>query len=570
MNIITRYFFISCLGAVILLEGRELRTPLSLWRGYAHYPINHYCLSDWDYEVWGGGYYRESHDAFSCKHGTHKVPLANLYFGSSRFKLAQAFANSQVNVPNNPWVSTSVIRPDIEYNEKGIMLGISTGKRCGASPWRIGARARLPVRFVTVRQNSRTDQLDGETLADVCCAKNETYSPQGNEVKDVFACRLDFLSALQDSTGNPLVNYVDPNNNNHISIAGIDATNANNSDTSGAKVHVIGRTNGTLPPSNTNYGQVASVVNTLPLVPANGGISDNQRAQFSGNTVYSPLAQNSVAQAQLFIVPTIIQTEDGSFDLATDARTIQTQIANLSKCIDPSLRQFLTTHNLSFDTQHIEGLGDLNTEFYVGYDIDNCVWLEGHIGIVFPTGKKINNTQKLLAQPLGNNGHFELRFGADVGWEARPWIKVKADSLYSFVLKRDEPVAAAFTGATVKNIGPCIITEVNWGYYLGHIDLTFLNPCNSCMGIDIGYELYAKQRDHICFSVSQTRDFLGIAQPLDARVLERFTNVVAHKARLEFFYVQSCYNVFAGWTHVFAGKNAPRETDWYLGMGLEF
>jgi hypothetical protein len=59
-------------------------------------------------------------------------------------------------------------------------------------------------------------------------------------------------------------------------------------------------------------------------------------------------------------------------------------------------------------------------------------------------------------------------------------------------------------------------------------------------------------------------------QPLDAHVIERRTNVMAHKVKTEIFYQGDYYETFAGWHHVFAGKNASKETDWYIGFAIYF
>ncbi len=61
-------------------------------------------------------------------------------------------------------------------------------------------------------------------------------------------------------------------------------------------------------------------------------------------------------------------------------------------------------------------------------------------------------------------------------------------------------------------------------------------------------------------------DFLGFTQPLDKNVLRERTDVVSHKVRTEMFHQGDFWELFAGWTHVFAGKNAPKETDWHLGL----
>lgn len=569
---------ISALGLVMVhaLESRELRAPLALWRGFVHYPLDHYDDRCNDIDVWGAGYYRFASRAFPCEDTTCKVPLSQLYFGSPSFRLRQAFANGVNTVPGNPFITVSKITPLIEYNEKGAIFGFTSGRRFRNNRVRVGFRARLPVRFVTVRQNASARALQGATAKDLCFTQNERYplnNPTSNVVNNVYACRLDLISALTTVPGQPLVNY--NGTNGRVTIAGIDATNGNTNtaggaDRPGAKVNLVGSPTGARPPRN--FGELDTVVNTLPSLPANGQGVGTSRTVFGANVNYSALAQNPDAQAQLYLVPTISTVDQNNFRLTADAAAIHTAIQNaINNLSDGSVIDFLDSEGVTFDTQQIEGLGDLNTELYLGYDFNNCFWGEGHFGVVFPTGKKVCDPGRLLAQPLGNNGHFELRIGGELGYEFSDWLKVRADSSYFFVLRNRESIAAPFTGATVQNIGPAVFADISWSSFLGHVDFTFVPPCMPCLGFDIGYELYAKARDKVRLCQATAANFGGGAQQtLDATVAERDTRRVEHKVRTEVFYNTGYFDVVGGFANTFAGQNIQQETDWYLGLVVSF
>jgi hypothetical protein len=193
--------------------------------------------------------------------------------------------------------------------------------------------------------------------------------------------------------------------------------------------------------------------------------------------------------------------------------------------------------------------------------------------------------------PTGNNGHYELELGAMAWWKPICCIALKGDASYHWVLGRTERVAAAFKGATVKNINPIIGADISWHYFIGHLDLTFIHPENPGLGVDIGYEFYWKNKDNICFKklcfISECEkndgcipfgttdgvtatDFFGNSEPLSPCVLSEFTNRISNKLRIEFFHHWNFADLYMGWSQVFYGKNIMRETSYYLGMSINF
>lgn len=578
---------LTCGGGV--LQAREMRTPLPTndWRGYFHYPLGY--SSELNYEgcnyldIWGAGYSRYASRAFGCKTSTSKVPLATLIFGQPNFNLAQIFPNG---TSVGPLVLPTIDVSRLEYNERGAVFGAIWSTKAFSDCYRMGIRGRLPVRFVTVRRNTCCAADAVVTpVENFCCDRNEYYTliddpaNKSYEVEDVYACRLDFLSTLHDDNGQPLVQYVAPGTG-RITFGSIDGTNGNSStgqsgpEIPGAKIYAYGSPDGSLP--TPPYGTVAvdANVNGFPVLAADGSNIGNQRMVFDANTNYAPLSTNVVNQSRIYIVPTIAAINSPAYEMTTDARVIQSEIENETGCSVSAnaVVNFLTANCLSFDTQQIEGLGDFATDFFIQYDINPCMWSEGHFGVVFPSGKKVYDPRQLLLQPLGNNGHFEIRIAGEYGWDMADCVKLRADAMYSWVLRKTENIAAPFVGATIRNIGPTIQAPIRWGYFLGHVDLTFVAPCNECLGFDLGYEIYVKQRDKVCLNANATAIPFGTTTPslLSASVIERNTKVVANKVRAEFFYDAPCANLFAGFTNVFAGKNVPQESDWYIGVSVAF
>jgi hypothetical protein len=176
----------------------------------------------------------------------------------------------------------------------------------------------------------------------------------------------------------------------------------------------------------------------------------------------------------------------------------------------------------------------------------------------------------VLKQPLGNDDHTELRLGGIIGWDALDCMKLMVDGRYAWVLEGCERVAAPLQGAQIKNIGPCIRANVQWDYFVGHVNATFL--ASDCCGFDLGYEIYHKRCDEICPCTRMVTDLAGNEnQPVDASVLSRNTDRTSHKVRLGFYAQVTEYcELQAGWSNAFAGKNIIRDTDWYLSMAINF
>jgi hypothetical protein len=345
------------------------------------------------------------------------------------------------------------------------------------------------------------------------------------------------------------------------------------SDFSNNPVTVIDRDSGTVPNAPFTLRQTTNVggeaANNLAFVAADGsGIANNARGRFSQNIDYTPLSTNIANQKRLWVVPTAASASP-SFGLVGQANAIGNLIAALAQDVNTSVVDFFFANGVSFDTQRSVGVGDTTVQVYANHAWCDW-WAEVFVGAMFPSGKRLNNPGLLLKQLTGNNGHYVVQLGGYLGWEGLDWLNIKLDAMYSYATPRTEKVAAAFQGATVKNIGPTVDAKVSWQYFVADLDFTFLVPCNPRVGVDIGYELYVKGRDHVSFADTTATDFFGVVQPLDASVIEERTKGMLHKARTELFYQADNWELFAGFMHAFAGKNAPKETDVHLGFIVYF
>ena len=563
------------------LRARELRTPLPLYHGYAHFPLTHTNEEDgketWYGQVWSGAWFRTADKAYSECHGRKRTPLSRLFFGASDFRGEEAFFGGEASVPTNPWLNISTMKPRVRYSEHGVTFGVTVNRQYKKA-WNLGFRANLPYRIIDVdRYTDCCDQfsseLGGERLEDVVDYKPESFTNGDPAVTTGlvnYAYRLDFLSQLPfavvgPAVNEPLVNYANDDFGDRITIANQDITGAEAT----ANVHAIKRADGTKPPLNVPYGSSGNANGTIN---ADGsGIAENQRGAFSSETDYTPLGTSRAAQKMLWIVPKI--EFDGDVAAQTlEAKQINGAVKSLLAVLDDSAEDFFTRQHICFQSQRNQGFGDLDTEFYANYTFSSPWWVEGMFGLRLPTGGRIKDPRRVFVMPRGNGGHVEVKLAVAADWEPEQveWLKLKADVAYSHVFSRTERIAAPFKGATAKNIGPCVDAKISWGYFLGHLDLTFVEPDKKHCGVDIGYELYAKRKDTVKFECQKATDFQGVNRELNACIVEKFTNVVAHKFRTELFWECCNCNLFGGWTHVFAGKNAPRETDWYFGLQVKF
>jgi len=567
------------------LQGRQYGTPLWGSRTLLKYPLPYHEEFERDCKFWNVdvgviGYARSSDRAYGNHNGTHKVDFSTLLFNTSDFTLAEAFPNGKIPTPfPNPFVLVSTLAPRLDYDEAGAVFTADAHSNfcwCGQTI-HAGVRARLPIRDVTVRHREGPDggsATGGLTLGDVFMERFEGGAPTVTNGVQVYAARLDFLSALTwkypnnlAHPGIPLVNYHNSSAADHVTIGSQSVDTAVNVSSGEPAVALVGRADGTMPVDQT-WGQPPAT--TDPILNADGtGVGTNTRGYFAFPTDYTPLASNTAAQKTLFVVPTLNAL--GGVNAGVMGAIEQAVMPYRYGGSSASVQGFLTANGLDFYDGRSQGLGDMDIEAYLGtmWGCDNRWWTDIMLGVTPPTGKKLNTSNNLIMLAPGNNGHTEIFAGAAGGWDALYWLKLMIDGTYTWVLKHHEKVAAAFKGATVKNIGPSLDAEVKWSYLVGHAMLSFY--AYDCASFDVGYELYYKRPDRITFDQTTATDLAGTPnQALDSSVVEKYTKRIAHKLRGGLLLKTGTWEVAGCVSYVVAGKNIPREFEWDLRLGLTF
>lgn len=567
---------ILSLGTVVSIGGRQLFTPLSLtWdeRQYLHDDKGGGRWADkdaqtWNFDLWGAGYNRYADTAYSCNgRCACQVPLTTLIFGKSTFTLSEIFADSTVTAEGNPWVTVSQIRPRIEYNEQGAYFGAqwSQDVQLFKRTFRFGIRGNMPVKMIKVARRYDGTDTESEIETKDDAIKYALEQIGGSAITQTFAYRYDLVNALllNQTTNAPMITY---RNNadtaNLISIAGVSVGSTP------FVLHVKGGTTSGAP--SLPLGAMPNPVAATPALAADGsGVGSDARAHFVDPAAYSDLNASSVNQSKLWLVPTF--TNGAIPVMQPGAVTAQGRIEEALKTVEDSIVDYMTRKSIDLSTQRNMGAGDLLLQLFMQRNWHNDkIFSEAQFGVIFPTGKKVSAALTPFCMPLGNNGHYEVEAGLDLGWNAARWAGLQAGFSYHWALKGRECVAAPFSGACVKNLGPSVFANTSWNYLLTDINLTLTEPLTHRFGMNMAYEFYYKTCDKICLCGTQAADLEGNTQDLCASNLTWLTKVRASKVKTEVFFNEKTGSIFGGFDYIFAGRNTPKEIGWHLGLMIEF
>ena len=588
---------LSCYASLI---ARELRTPLIRDdQGYRLMPLPIHKEKPWAIKSWISPFKRTSEKALCSKKGCHQrcgrtCGLSALIFGQSSFTGAEAFSPSSVaqssttfngdgtnrTLSCQPLLSSSVVSPCLKWIDKGVMFGLQIVRYINDC-WSVGVRGSVPYRNFTITHpkqcNENKSLFGGQTIKNKLCTKQEVIN--GVSVRS-FAYRMDTLSGLPigciipPQTDFPVVNYYNALFANNA----ITMSNQNVTDNVALPlnyrnpVSVIQQPTGTKPEGQ--WGAPLAQAQALPALPGTGQTND-ARARFVDSTDYRPLGLDADTQSQLWIVPSV-----GNGDLVPAALVIRDNIDQLLQTVGLSTEDFFERQcGDCFAPQTKSGVGDTQTEYFVRWRPHDDWYVEGLFGVRFPTGRTIKNPKDIFCWPTGNNGHYEYRLGVHTGIWLSDYLMLNMNSYYTWVAQHEELILAPYKGARIKNIGsPCMPADISWRYYLGHIDLLFMQPYHKgIFGFDIGYELYDKGTDRIRLTQCTATDCLGHEAALSARTLAERTHVISHKLRTTLFYDTreqhpdgAKWAIFGGFDVVLGGSNVPKEHGPHAGVMIMY
>ncbi len=613
---------LSALYGASLHATFQFLSPLSLEdRGYMHWaltPVDQAWWYDdmpsqkdhaeWNVHFWGAGYVRTGCKAFAdcgpCdknKITRHTTTLGELFFGKAVFRGEEVFAGGTFAGPLspaqelvnsvNPFLAFARIRPVFDYNETGAHIGIDFARTLGSDDrFHIGGRVYIPYKIIEIEQDTSIE-LE-ETLDNVFITRivNLDEDAFPNDVE--YAMRYDFLSTLVFNTvatpsqvvvPDPVIRYDSPIPG-HISVIGTQisaptaAGDGTNTDIPAA--YVVKSFDGTVPelPFRKVPTQVAG-----PLGPNGEGVEGQSYFFETSGGYKNELRNDRDAQGTLFLVPRAIDNpgEDNDDLLTKKAKTILTNVRDIidgDLLISEPASTFFANNGINLLAHEcVRGVGDLFTEIYGGIGHYNDWFVDGIFGVQFPTGKRTENAKKIYAPTTGNNGHVVVCLGLDAGWQPKPWFAFEIRPYFYHACKRTEHRAAPFAGQKVINIGPDIDVNVSWNYFVFRTDFSFFHPHNPDLGLQLGYELFAKGNDRAslgsCIPCNDpvATDLLGRPdQPLDVTIYEHNTNTLTNKLRGQIFYRCNYFEIFGGGTQVVSGRHAMKESEGHIGLVIYF
>lgn len=581
----------------------EMRTPWVASNGPLRYVFeSNDKEGKYDLNLWSAAHTKYANRAF-LKHGFKAQELSALIFNKADFKLAEAFADGAAD-GSNPLASFKSLSPRVEYNETGMTLGGEISMPVWKNKGKLGLRASVPLRSVELeRLDSGLDKAE-DPLADYVVAKVMKASADGNTTTDrisngadvlVKAYRLDMLKALKDPNNANIFAASIPASNNGLYVLGspLGGATANNA-AAGTNFAAIMPDSAVTPgrPVNVGYVLIQDAglaartgagagaeykLNECPSLNANfdNFPGQNRIVNIATNNDYrvafAGLSADQAAKLWLVFRRTADSTDAQRFGAGTAGRGIGDGLDTFLAQFNENAFVYLSKHGISLDGQVRTGLGDIDVDAFYSHALNEDWDAELVLGVRLPTGgdkDKFGNPYKSM---LGNGGHWELKAGAVLAWEAMHWMNLKADASYSFVLESTENRMGVFAGSTVKNMGPKAAADVDWGYFKGKVDATFFHPKTRDIRSVLGYELYYKLEDRLSYKSKQVAALDGGPKNLDAKLAVKNTEAIGHKVRFETSYQVSRYfEFFAGGSFTFAGQNVARDRDTHGGFNIRF
>ncbi len=611
MNKTLKALLLLALAAGSTAFASEYRTPWLSERGPLRHTFKKLHKKRYNANMWSLAYCKEAHKAF-LDHGTDTHPLTALLFNKSEFTLNEIFPNSQVPVDSenyNVFMKLSKIKPRAHYFEYGVNLGGRIDFPVWENKGRIGLRTTIPFRKIEIERKDITPV--GDPLCDLVASGlvNTTRKDDGkNETtaSDVVAVvakayRLDLVQSLLNGSNQSAIQTADKSFKIFGQETAVVDANVLKGDGTGANVGLVIGTDkpqnvawiyhdASLPASNIAKSEfeAANIVkidsNTIDLTGKVGYFGSEAPGDVDYATVFgdfSSAAAQDLAAKSWVVFRRHSDATDSSRIVGSDAQTISNAIetALINTNCGPS--DFMTANGFEFETQKRSGLGDIDLDLFYEHTFSKDWMGELMVGVRFPTGsgdEKYGNPYKVN---LGNGEHFEIKIGAGLAWQPFRCMNAKLDMYYSFVLEGTEERAAVFAGSKIKGIGPKADADVDWGYFVGRLDLNFFHPKTDRISSTVGYELYYKTHDHISFKNAKMESWLGKKvsggvlvenlQPLSNELARHNTESISHKVRSESsFRLHRYLDMFWGGSFVFAGQNAFRDMDCHAGFNCRF
>lgn len=572
-------------------------SSLCLPRGYQHAILwPEYEKECFSVDFWTGFSRFEAHQAYDSKHGRTKVPLSVLQFNKTEFTFIESLGDQATVFNRNLAPIFAKIKPQFSIDQNSIAFGIDAGVALSDcdDAWTIGARATVPYHLTRVTLQSCCD-VEGVTAEEalhgvtyICDQETVTAGVKKLTAQQVCVYRMDLVAALRVDIDNKPLLAQDAINGLKIAAIPVTENGVLNANTAVGPtinknpVFFMTSSDDSLPPRPwsllvESQADANAKINPIPALDAAGSnaTTDGQRLKAERAVDYAELFTNIALQKKLFVVPATVPNDVVVADadeavVGSGAKNISEQLNTAIKDSIFSMSAFFSDINMNFDSQRIVGLGDIDTHIYTGKRWWDCLYTEFQFGLSLPTAKHVEDSRVMLFMPNGSNGHVEVKLGAECDYDMTCWLSFRGSAQYAWALSKTEKRNASFKGATVMNLGPQTDAKVSWSYFTGGAHASLFLPCRHAIGLDLGYELYAKRKDHVAFDQMHIQDDSGVLRTLDNDLAQSRSNRIGHTIRSEFFCQVKNMHLFGGFSRLIAGKNIPAGTDLFLGFSVSY
>lgn len=577
---------VAALAAAGVAHAGEFTSPQITEHGPLRYIVQHDKADTWSLNFWSALSTREAHKSYQSSSGKTQE-LSALLFNSADFRAREILYNVDMNPTAefyNPYVQCLRMQPRVQRSEKSITLGGRWEYPVFEDKGRVFVRATVPFRQVEMERADEAGR-DSAQVQDLYIQRTAFTGEAGAAAVNLSAIRLDFLEAALNNERERLASVAnDAGDVFHIAGQAITDAGADNAFAVLANEGFIPRQGFAMTGADANAA--AALAADPRTVTADAGLTPyNIHGDYSGLldgaegavTVANKLARADM-KARVWVIPTL---NAAGADLTNNA--IQAAMVLAAQNYTENHYEWLADRGMIFESKRRMGLGDIDVDLGYEHLFSNELVAEVAAGLRVPTAGKNKYRGNPYYPVLGNGGHVELKLEGMLAWQPLDWMNIKADVSYGWALKAREQLAASFTGATVKGIGPRADADVDYGYFVGHLDFNFFHQKDHNLSGMVGYELYLKGKDHVHYKDASMATWLGrnwntrdLAYEADLKALsnagaEKNTDRISHKIRSESSWrATEWLELFAGGSFSFAGKNTPVETDLHVGMNVTF
>jgi len=344
---------------------------------------------------------------------------------------------------------------------------------------------------------------------------------------------------------------------------------------------------------------ISQIPSTYEVLPADGKIAANKVYVFDSVAgKYKGLLddnasdattrrENQLTKESMWLIPFGYEdTTVGSSEIkmaGTESGGSMNILKSMTSRVTENVPSWLLDRKYEFESSPRQGCGDVQIEAFYQQDFVPNVSSEFVFGVGIPVDRDNQFFMSPYKPRLGNGGHWDVFFGAGLGFVFNPLCNFRLHGRYSIILPEVEEVCATFKNTLVKGIGPRALATVDWKYATINLDCTLFHPDSKTCSAVLGYQLFWKGRDNVSYKDAEaetwlgkkynvsTRQFEPNLKELDALALSINTDSIAHRFRMEVsLRIGSYCEMLFGGAYTIFGKHVACDLDTHFGVHLTF